>query len=1502
MKKLDNPFTSQPEDNPKFWTAKSKPLKDFRNFFEVEAAQRGSLASNAVVGDVGSGKTRLFEYLAERFKLDPTKVVCSVSLNRIFTDLTPEYIREIGVSFLKIFHNEIYKQLEKIYDSVSKSEETNDKQKELAENILGMARETKRKVIGQRLKQLAGLERTLQKIEEGLKKSTSKEEKEQLQGEKEAQEFAISKTLREELFNPDEFYSFLDIFLKRLKDELKVEVFILYVDELERVREMEQYHGIFLKSTVESELRDQLIKKFELKGLKIVVACTRKAWEGFEARFTSSFPPKMIPNLEAEDLEAAIEDHLEKIGQQEFNPFKDKNAIKFVAYYSYSNFRQCMIALNGCYWEYINQYEKGNPQWICSLDYVVKERFSDSIRIGFYNDCIRILEGQLPRISERYIDFCMKTLLLQFEEFDYNTLQKKLANILSNKSDFDTFINSLRNIGAIDEIKPNVYVVKRENFAILEVRRSELEDKVLRAFHELAAGKSEVERISLLKRLSEQGMDDVTIGNVLKALKDTLQPIGDKIVFIGVSPSDLEIMRGYIREAGREPWKSRVEKEIKKLAPYVLSQIWEFQISKFDGQENIWQITRFFDPGTGGGIEEEVHGLVLFRDYRYEKPSAEETLKEDIRELRNILKKDGKLRFALILCVCEPPLPNALARKGVSREEMNEIRGDPGRWRGAKVGGVFGIDEGVLGDENTVSKQGYDIIWKEARIYFSDQIFVYPIYGEAQFVPDMKFENEKIIDYILATDKIANYYGKKLSEIEARYLDHAKRDIQNLLVNPIQDRLVTATLSKMWEINVHMGKIEEAVWPQSAKKGKWSDSDVVLEILGQIGKTGVVKADERTQRLLSGLITCGFFGYRGKVNSIEEVYLRRETSLSGKSIPVQFKEIYEALSAEPRDAVDIFATYLHQREPFKAEAPEEETLRTYLDRFKTSDIRGLIGSVDLALYVLSKMFADVLQEKNEKSRFTYKLLKEVPADPKKFLQTSEELNEVIKFLEEKGFELDKESQEIKELLSIGQAVRKKLEKALDIDAKQILAMEAESKLTKEKASAIQRLDQLNSNIWDRLIAIREAFLAYPIIIEWQKNPYFEKWNLARQSTEKIGLPPTPREIKEFLERNISAWVKEEEYSKEKVKKIIEIWETRIWSALYDKMAEDAEPITKLTAAVNDGMKSIPHISPISEKIGKVPMKFNDYIEILKPIKDLKQIESTLRIDHGYIKSYNEKMNAYNSKVVSLCYELMKMSRAELGKLTFIVSELTKIDACNKKAEEYQTTVRKGRPQFGEKFDYIMAKFARSEIDEEEIKAKLYDLLKDLLLNWLYGSLVLYVFESDAKEEMIKTLSDSLKLTKFAKFRENLEKVKDFCEAYKVKFEKETWKKCEDRCTEKYDTFVKGYIDGIWQNQPTIPIEGQDIHNITQFEQLIYTLNDKIIRDIINSIPDKMDEPYSFILREIKDAYDRWKMEGKKEMFATILKLLNSPKITRQKLTPEQVLQFLEKVEKFSLLW
>jgi hypothetical protein len=1501
VEKLENPFTTQPEENPKFWTAKSKPLKDFKNFFEFEVAQKGASASISVVGDVGSGKTRLFEYLTEKFKLDPTKVVCLVSMNRIFTDLTPEYIRETGASFLKIFHNEIYKQLEKTYESVLKSKETNEKQKEFANHVLQIVRETKRKVIGPRLEHLRGLEEILQKIEEDIRKAPTEAEKKRLEARKRDQEFAISKISREEQFTPDEFYSFLDILLKKLKEELNVEIFILYIDELERIKEMEKYQGIILKSTVESELRDQLIKKFEPKGLKIVVACTRQAWEYFELRFTSSFPPKPIPNLEAEDLEAAIEDHLRKVNQEKFNPFTDKNAIKFIAHYSYSNFRQCMIVLNKCYQDYINNVKEGKSDWTCTLDYVIKERFSDAIRLGFYNDCIRILERQLPRISKKYIEHCLKVLLVHFEEFDYNTLRRKLEHILSSDTDFRTFIDTLRNIGAIDEIKPNVYVVRRENFAILEVRRSELEDKVLRVFHELAAGKNEVERIALRERLKKEGMDDTTIENVLKDLsRDTLQPIGSKIVFIGISPSDLEIMKGYIREAGREPWKLRLENETKMLAPYVLNKIWEFETNKYNHEDNVWKITKFFDPGTAGGIEVKINGVVLFRDYRYEK-SAEELLKGDIRYLQRILKKDSKLQFALILCIHDPPLPEVLIRKGVSKDELNEIRRDPMLWRSAKVGGIFNIDGSVLGDENTISHQGNDIIWKETRIYFSDQIFVYPIYGEMQFSPGMKFENEKLIDYILAINKIVNYFGKKIADIEARYLDHAKRDAQNLLINPMQDRLVAELLRKMWQIKVQMGRVEEALWIQYVKKGKWYDNTNIIQILDQIAKNGYIKADENNQKLLNGLITSGFFGYHGKIGKVEEIYLKKEASLSGKGIPIQFEEIYKALSSEPKDAVSIFSTYLYQRAPFQAQEAEE-VLRIYPDKFKALNIKGLIGSTDIALYILSKMFADILQEKNEDGRFVYKLLKEVPTDPEKFLQTIDELNNVIKFLQDKGFELEKENEEIENLLEIGQSLKKKLEKSLDLEAKRMLSVDTESKLTNEKLTPVERLDKLHRRIWEVFLDIKAAFVAYPEILMWQKNPYFEKWNQVKQIAEKVNLPPLPEEIKTFLEKNISALIKEEEYPKVKAEKIFEIWETKIWPKMLEKVAEPANPIIKLIRMVNDSMGKMPNLHSFSQEIGKISMKFEDFIRILKPIKNLRQIVLTLKINYGYVKSYNDKMSLYHEKVLELCYELMKMSRAKLGNLTYIVEELLKIDACREEAKEYQKTVRDGRQKFHEKFEYTVVKFSKGEIDEEQIMNKLYELLRDLLLNWSYGTLILYLFESEIKEKMMKTLFDALKQRKFVKLRKDLNNIKKFCEKYDVKFTKEIWEKSEENSIKKYESFIKAYIDGIWQCQTTILIDDQEIQNITQFEQMIDLFNDKIVREIINEIPNRMKEPYNFILYEVRRAYNKWKMEGKKEIFATILNVINEPKIKKYRIRLEQILQFLKEVESFGLLW
>jgi hypothetical protein len=1496
VKKLENPFTPQPEPNVKFWTAKSKAMKDFRDFFEVTCMRRTGPANIAVVGDVGSGKTRLFQYLKEKFKLDTSKIICYVNLHDVFNELKSKYFKEIDVRFLEIFYNKIFQQLESIYDSVLKEANSTEEQKKFAKRIITLITENKRKVIESRLKRLAVLRRMIEDKTKELESMNSSVAKEKLKEELETLQIAERELLREEIFTPKEFHSFLEIFLAKMNQELGVDIFTLYVDELERITEMERDYNLPLKSTAESDLRDHLLAEFGPKGLKIIVACTRKAWVNFTERFHSSFPPKEIPSLEREDLQEAIIEHLSRVRQEKFNPFTEPNAVNLIAYYSYRNFRTCMYILRYCYDEYVKRYEKGETDWKCTLRYVVENHFDKLIRFQLYNECIRMLERQFsPKYKRMLIEKWVHHILVQFEEFDYETLWKSFKYQMDNQQEFDSFITTLRNTGVISEIRPNEYIVMRENFAIEEPRRDPTDERFLTIFWEMAAGKNEADKVAYFHRLRSEGFDDLTITNRLKGLSDILQPTEDRVLMIGTPPGAIDTIKGIIRASP----KIKVENEVEHFAPFIIKDVWGWEASKYKDHDNVWFVSLWYDPATSGAISRKVPGVVLFRDYRREKPSPEDALKNDIRYVANVLGKVRNLQFGLVICVwnAHPPLPtNFLRLPRVREEELQKIRDTPILWKR-----LFGIHEGVFGTENRVMKEGYDLTNEETKIKLSNLVFVLPVFGDSTFPEGSKLENEKIVDYVLARERILSVFRQ--SDVEEKFLKPALADIKNIILNPIYDKFLKDILDVIWEIDLPIKTVpDKSVWPQRPEKKKWIINENTLKILDSIVVEGLVKSDEENLQILKSLINTGFFNYHG-AKEIEDINLKQDTTLNGKYVPKQFAAIFDVITDNPQDAADIFMKLLQEHTPFRSDVPEESLLIYDAEKLKAIDkTRSLIASVDVALYIMSKMFPEVLQDKREDGRFTYQLLKEVPKDPKKFLQSVEELDEIIKFLIEKRFELDKESQEIKELFSIGQAIKKKLDRALDNEAIQILAIQTESKLTKEKASAIQRLDQLHSKIWDRLTDIREAFLAYLIILEWQKNPYFEKWNPTKQSTEKMGLPPTPKEIKEFLERNLNAWVKEEEYSKEKVKKIIEIWETKIWSTLYDKIADDSEPITKLIDTINAGMKDLPNLSLVSEKMGKVPMKFNDYVAILKPIKNLKQIESTLRINLGYIKSYNEKMNTYNSKVVSLCYELMKMSRAELGKLTFIVSELTKIDACKKKAEEYQTTVRKGRPQFGEKFDYIMAKFARSEINEEEIKAKLYDLLKDLLLNWLYGSLVLYVFESDAKEEMIKTLSDSLKRTKFAKFRENLEKVKDFCEAYKVKFEKETWKKCEDRCTEKYDTFVKGYMDGIWQNQPTIPIEGQDIHNITQFEQLIDTLNDKIIRDIINSIPDKMDEPYSFILREIKDAYNKWKMEGKKEVFATILKLLNSPKITRQKLTPEQVLQFLEKVEKFGLLW
>lgn len=1494
MRKLDNPFTTSPEPDVKFWTAKSKPMLDFKRFFEVECMTRGAWSSHAVVGDVGSGKTRLFKYFTGKFEFDPSKVVCYVSLNEVFKELTAEYRKEIDVRFLEIFHNEIYKQLEKIYEDILRSSEGASRQRSLAKKIIDILRESKKKVIGPRLKHLGILERMITGKKKAIKKASTKKEKQQLQEEMEALETAISGKLREEIFTSEEFYSFLEIFLKRLRKELDIDIFVIYVDELERIVEMERDYKVFLKSTVESELRDRLIERFSGLGLKIIVACTSQIWRNFEPRFREAFRPQPIPNLEEEDLEEAIKDHLERINQRKFNPFKDKYATKFIAYYSYHNFRNCMYVLNFCYEEYIRQLKDGISGWICDLNYVMKNHFDKSIRIEFYNHCIQILERQFPRLKRKQTERWMRYILVRFEEFSYDEMWKAFKFEVKNKSEFDTFVSTLRNIRAISEIRENIYIVNRDNFATIELRRTPTEEKILGVFFELSGRTGRTDRAKLLRKLEQEGLDDRTIDAALRSLGDTLQVAGNEIVHIGSLPGIIDNIRGIVRSIRREHYKKKVDMETEKLAPYILSKVWSWEFSKYADRNDMWLVSTSFDPSTGGAIERTVFGVVFFRDYRYEKPSSEDMLKIDILNLKKELEKNSRLEFAVILCIYGDVLPDFLGL-AATKAEISRAKSDPLLWKR-----LFGIEPHVLGTENRVTKQGFDIIWKEEQIKFSDMIFVYPIHPDELFPEGSKLENQLIIDYILARDQILNIIGKE-SDVEDKYLDPLLITIKGKLLNPILDTLLKRVLNSIWEIDLPIGMLrDKSLWPQSlSRKKKWVDNEITQKILIQIATSGTIKANEENKEILSGLTSSGFFGYLGK--KVEEIYLRGDTVFSSKPIPQQFKSIFDSLTDELRDANAVFMAFLEQHEPFMAGVPGEKLLSFNPNQlWKNNRARSLVESVDVALYIMSRMFPEsIAQTRRDDGRFVYHLLKEI-IDPQKFLEDIGKLNKAIVFLTEKGFELKEETEEFGDLLRIGKAIKHKLDKSLDIDARQIMLEEKESRLTGKKDTVQARCDYLYSKINEKFTNIKDAFLAFPVIKEWMKKPYLERWNEQTQSTEEEVLLPLPDSIKTFLTTSINAWIKTEEYTKKEAKKIRDIWETDIWSKIYDKIADEANPIIKLVETVNKGMKDVPNVSTISKHFEeKASLTFDEYAKLLKRIKNLEQIVTTLRITNGYIKSYNEKLIDYNSAIVSTCNNLMKMVRAKFGNLTYIVSELIKIDACQKRGKELQIIIRKARQKFGDKYNRLILEFEEGFVNESEVRERVNDLLNDLILNGLYGCLFLYLLESDVQEEMIRILHESLENTKYEQFKENLKSIKNFCDRRKVKFrEKDFWKKKRNRCLKKYESYVTSYMEGIWRRQTTIPIEGKAVQNITQFEQLIDSFNEGIRRNIVERIPEIMGEPYSTILSEVKNVY----VKGKREIFATILKLLSSKKVRQYKIKPEEMLKYLDEVEKFGLLW
>ena len=159
--KLQSPFNPQPEPDVKFWTAESKPMKDFKEFFEITCMSRTGPASVAVIGDVGSGKTRLFLYLEEKFKLDTTKIVCYVNLHDVFKEFKSRYFKDIDVRFLEVFNNKIFQQLDATYRGILKDESSPQELKQFAEKMTSLVNENKRKVIEPRLKHLATLKRMI---------------------------------------------------------------------------------------------------------------------------------------------------------------------------------------------------------------------------------------------------------------------------------------------------------------------------------------------------------------------------------------------------------------------------------------------------------------------------------------------------------------------------------------------------------------------------------------------------------------------------------------------------------------------------------------------------------------------------------------------------------------------------------------------------------------------------------------------------------------------------------------------------------------------------------------------------------------------------------------------------------------------------------------------------------------------------------------------------------------------------------------------------------------------------------------------------------------------------------------------------------------------------------------------------------------------------------------------------------------------------------------------
>jgi len=403
--------------------------------------------------------------------------------------------------------------------------------------------------------------------------------------------------------------------------------------------------------------------------------------------------------------------------------------------------------------------------------------------------------------------------------------------------------------------------------------------------------------------------------------------------------------------------------------------------------------------------------------------------------------------------------------------------------------------------------------------------------------------------------------------------------------------------------------------------------------------------------------------------------------------------------------------------------------------------------------------------------------------------------------------------------------------------------------------------------------------------------------------ERETLLPLPDKIKKSLETIIVAWLETEGCATEEKKKIKKLWQMNIWSKMESVLSDEANTVYKWTEAIKGQMSVVPNISSTAEKLNKLTsLSVDDYIRLLKNIKTLEKVTKALNIARGYVEGgegivdYAKKaISSYNDAVASVCLELLDMSREEIEKLSSVLSVASKIDVCKEKTEEYQKMLARARIKFYENYREIIGRREAGILGKGEIKKKSDNLLKDLIINQSYGCLILYVVNMEAKSKLKKVLYVSLVKTKLAEYQKSILGIKKFCNRYHVGFKEDFWKEKEQQSLKKYELFAESYIHGIWQQLERIILNGTEIKDITAFMQYVTKFNEDNVKGVIASIPKKLEQPYSTTLKEIKEAHER------KKVFETVLALISSEKV-RHKLKLEEVLEFLNEVEKFGLLW